>query len=226
MRPASLQYRSLCFPSLGWQLNCHPNECTGFPMIAALPDTAPAARPNLPNLAAAPPLHEGFVPRPGSRRAIGWPRRSRPTVPRRWCSRKPWGRPPVWPGSATMFSTPCWSATSRVNWTPWTLSKAIAPAALRSRSSCWATRAEQAMAALCYEVGADGYVPLGATTRNLIWVIARAVGAPPTGPREPTARHGEQTQQQRDHQEAACSAGAAAGVAGNGKKGSDYFSGK
>ena len=26
------------------------------------------------------------------------------------------------------------------------------------------------MAALCYEVGADGYVCVGATTRNLIWV--------------------------------------------------------
>ena len=38
------------------------------------------------------------------------------------------------------------------------------------------TQSEQEMAALCYEVGADGYVCVHtATTRNLIWVIARAV---------------------------------------------------
>jgi DNA-binding response OmpR family regulator len=37
-------------------------------------------------------------------------------------------------------------------------------------------QSEQEMAALCYEVGADGYVCIHtATTRNLIWVIARAV---------------------------------------------------
>jgi hypothetical protein len=38
------------------------------------------------------------------------------------------------------------------------------------------TAAEPEMAVLCYEVGADGYVcvPTG-TTRNLIWVVARAV---------------------------------------------------
>jgi DNA-binding NarL/FixJ family response regulator len=38
------------------------------------------------------------------------------------------------------------------------------------------TESEQEMAALCYEVGADGYLCVHtATTRNLIWVIARAV---------------------------------------------------
>ena len=38
------------------------------------------------------------------------------------------------------------------------------------------TQSEQEMAALCYEVGADGYVCVHtATTRNLIWVVARAV---------------------------------------------------
>jgi DNA-binding response OmpR family regulator len=37
-------------------------------------------------------------------------------------------------------------------------------------------QSEQEMAALCYEVGADGYVCVPtATTRNLIWVIAQAV---------------------------------------------------
>ncbi|MCE5267434.1 MAG: hypothetical protein LLG00_06070 [Planctomycetaceae bacterium] len=37
-------------------------------------------------------------------------------------------------------------------------------------------QSEQEMAALCYEVGADGYLCIHtATTRNLIWVIARAV---------------------------------------------------
>jgi DNA-binding NarL/FixJ family response regulator len=37
-------------------------------------------------------------------------------------------------------------------------------------------QSEQEMAALCYEVGADGYVCVNTTTtRNLIWVVARAV---------------------------------------------------
>ncbi len=37
------------------------------------------------------------------------------------------------------------------------------------------TQPEHEMAVLCYEVGADGYVCVNATTRNLIWVVARAV---------------------------------------------------
>jgi DNA-binding response OmpR family regulator len=38
------------------------------------------------------------------------------------------------------------------------------------------TQSEQEMAALCHEVGADGYLCVHtATTRNLIWVIAQAV---------------------------------------------------
>jgi len=38
------------------------------------------------------------------------------------------------------------------------------------------TQSEQEMAALCYEVGADAYVCANTTTtRNLIWVVARAV---------------------------------------------------
>jgi len=38
------------------------------------------------------------------------------------------------------------------------------------------TQSEQEMAALCYEVGADAYVCVNtATTRNLIWIVARAV---------------------------------------------------
>jgi len=38
------------------------------------------------------------------------------------------------------------------------------------------TQSEQEMAVLCYEVGADGYLCIHtATTRNLIWIAARAV---------------------------------------------------
>ena len=38
------------------------------------------------------------------------------------------------------------------------------------------TQSEQEMAALCYEVGADAYVCANTTTtRNLIWIVARAV---------------------------------------------------
>jgi DNA-binding NarL/FixJ family response regulator len=38
------------------------------------------------------------------------------------------------------------------------------------------TQSEQEMAALCYEVGADAYVCVNTTTtRNLIWIVARAV---------------------------------------------------
>ena len=37
-------------------------------------------------------------------------------------------------------------------------------------------QSEQEMAALCYEVGADGYICVHTTTtRNLVWVVARAV---------------------------------------------------
>ena len=49
---------------------------------------------------------------------------------------------------------------------------------------------EQEMTPLCYEVGADGYVCVpAATTRNLIWVVARAV-----------QRHDLVRQNQRFHQ--------------------------
>ena len=38
------------------------------------------------------------------------------------------------------------------------------------------TQSEQEMSALCYEVGADGYLCVHtATTRNLIWILSRAV---------------------------------------------------
>jgi DNA-binding response OmpR family regulator len=36
-------------------------------------------------------------------------------------------------------------------------------------------QSEHELAPLCYEVGADGYVCTDTTTRNLIWVVARAV---------------------------------------------------
>ena len=64
--------------------------------------------------------------------------------------------------------------------------------------------AEQAMAALCYEVGADGYVSIGATTRNLIWAIARAVGRHQLVRENQRLSLLEQARVQRDHDEAAC----------------------
>jgi DNA-binding NarL/FixJ family response regulator len=64
--------------------------------------------------------------------------------------------------------------------------------------------AEQAMAALCYEVGADGYVSIGATTRNLIWTIARAVERHQLVRENQRLSLLEQTRRKRDHEEAAC----------------------
>jgi DNA-binding NarL/FixJ family response regulator len=63
---------------------------------------------------------------------------------------------------------------------------------------------EQEMAALCYEVGADGYVSIGATTRNLIWVVARALERRQLVRENLRLSLGEQTRRQREHDETAC----------------------
>ena len=62
---------------------------------------------------------------------------------------------------------------------------------------------EQEMAVLCYEVGADGYLCAATTTtRNLIWVVARAVQHHQLARENQHFRHAEQTRLQREHDEA------------------------
>jgi len=66
-------------------------------------------------------------------------------------------------------------------------------------------QSEQEMAALCYEVGADGYVCVHTTTtRNLIWVVARAVQRHQLVRETQRLRLAEQTRLQREHDEADC----------------------
>ncbi len=67
------------------------------------------------------------------------------------------------------------------------------------------TQSEQEMAALCQEVGADGYVCVHtATTRNLIWVIAQAVQRHQLIRDNQRLLAAEQARLQREHDEAAC----------------------
>ena len=67
------------------------------------------------------------------------------------------------------------------------------------------TQSEQEMAALCYEVGADGYVCVHtATTRNLIWVVARAVQRHQLVRENQRLTLAEQARLQREHDEADC----------------------
>jgi DNA-binding NarL/FixJ family response regulator len=67
------------------------------------------------------------------------------------------------------------------------------------------TQSEQEMAALCHEVGADGYVCVHtATTRNLIWVIAQAVQRHQIIRENQRLLAAEQARLQREHDEAAC----------------------
>jgi DNA-binding response OmpR family regulator len=67
------------------------------------------------------------------------------------------------------------------------------------------TQSEQEMAALCHEVGADGYVCVHtATTRNLIWVIAQAVKRHELVRENQRLLQAEQTRLQREQDEAAC----------------------
>ena len=65
------------------------------------------------------------------------------------------------------------------------------------------TQSEQEMAALCYEVGADGYLCVHTTTtRNLIWVIARAVQRHQLVRDNRRLSLAEQARLQREHDEA------------------------
>lgn len=66
------------------------------------------------------------------------------------------------------------------------------------------TQSEQEMSALCHEVGADGYLCIHtATTRNLIWVIARAVERHQLVRENQRLNLTEQTRLLREHDEAA-----------------------
>jgi DNA-binding NarL/FixJ family response regulator len=66
-------------------------------------------------------------------------------------------------------------------------------------------QSEQEMAALCYEVGADGYICVHTTTtRNLVWVVARAVQRQQLVRENHRLAQAEQTRLQREHDEAAC----------------------
>jgi len=66
-------------------------------------------------------------------------------------------------------------------------------------------QSEQEMAALCYEVGADGYICVHTTTtRNLVWVVARAVQRHQLVCENRRLSLGEQTRLQRERDEAAC----------------------
>jgi DNA-binding NarL/FixJ family response regulator len=65
------------------------------------------------------------------------------------------------------------------------------------------SQSEQEMAVLCYEVGADGYVCVHTTTtRNLIWVVARAIQRHHLLRENHLLRQAEQTRLQREHDEA------------------------
>jgi DNA-binding NarL/FixJ family response regulator len=64
-------------------------------------------------------------------------------------------------------------------------------------------QSEQEMAALCYEVGADGYLCVHtATTRNLIWVIARAIQRHQLMRENNRLNTTEKSRLQREHDEA------------------------
>ncbi len=65
-------------------------------------------------------------------------------------------------------------------------------------------QSEQEMAALCYEVGADGYVCVHTTTtRNLVWVVARAVQRHQLVRENHRLTLAEQSRLQREREEAA-----------------------
>jgi DNA-binding NarL/FixJ family response regulator len=65
------------------------------------------------------------------------------------------------------------------------------------------SQSEQEMAALCYEVGADGYLCVHTTTtRNLIWVVARAIQRHHLLRENHRLDQAEQTRLQREHDEA------------------------
>ena len=65
------------------------------------------------------------------------------------------------------------------------------------------TQSEQEMAALCYEVGADGYLCVHTTTtRNLIWVVARAIQWRQLIRDNHRLNQADQVRLQREHDEA------------------------
>lgn len=65
------------------------------------------------------------------------------------------------------------------------------------------TQSEQEMAVLCYEAGADSYVCVNtATTRNVIWMVVRAVERQQLSRENRRLKQGEQTRLQREHEEA------------------------
>jgi DNA-binding NarL/FixJ family response regulator len=65
------------------------------------------------------------------------------------------------------------------------------------------TPSEPEMAVLCYEVGADGYVCVdSSTTRNLIWIVARAVQQRRLVHENRRFHQAEQTRLQREQDEA------------------------
>jgi DNA-binding response OmpR family regulator len=65
------------------------------------------------------------------------------------------------------------------------------------------TQSEQEMAALCFEVGADGYLCVHtATTRNLIWTLARSVQRHELLRENHRLSLAEQSRLQREHDEA------------------------
>ncbi len=65
------------------------------------------------------------------------------------------------------------------------------------------TQSEPEILALCYEVGADGYVCVNtATTRNLIWMIARAVQRHELIRQNHRLAQAEQSRIHREHEEA------------------------
>jgi DNA-binding response OmpR family regulator len=65
------------------------------------------------------------------------------------------------------------------------------------------TQSEQEMAALCYEVGADAYICAHTTTtRNLIWVVARAVQRCQLIRENRRLNQAERQRLQREHDEA------------------------
>jgi DNA-binding NarL/FixJ family response regulator len=64
-------------------------------------------------------------------------------------------------------------------------------------------QSEQEMAALCYEVGADGYLCVHTTTtRNLLWVVARAIQRHHLLRENHRLDQAERTRLQREHDEA------------------------
>jgi len=65
------------------------------------------------------------------------------------------------------------------------------------------TESEQEMSVLCYELGADGYVCVNtATTRSLIWVVARAVQRHGLARENARLHQAEQRRLQQEHDEA------------------------